>query len=141
MNLLLDTQALLWFVLDDSRLSESARESIIAANEMVFVSPASLWEIAIKISLGKYALPLPFAAFWDDQLLTNDFTLLPISVEHTARVADLPYHHRDPFDRLSSPSHWRKRSQSLAAMSCLPIMASSGFGKKRWVIGDRPSAF
>lgn len=100
MNLLLDTQALLWFVLDDSRLSESARESIIAGNGMVFVSPASLWEIAIKISLGKYALPLPFAAFWDDQLLTNDFTLLPISVEHTARVADLPYHHRDPFDRL-----------------------------------------
>jgi PIN domain nuclease of toxin-antitoxin system len=100
MNLLLDTQALLWFVLDDSRLSERARESIIVADGMVFISPASLWEIAIKISLGKYELPMPFAAFWDDQLLTNDFTLLPISVAHTARVADLPYHHRDPFDRL-----------------------------------------
>jgi PIN domain nuclease of toxin-antitoxin system len=99
MNLLLDTQALLWFVLDDSRLSATARESIVAA-EMVLVSPASLWEIAIKISLGKYALPIPFAAFWEQQLLINDFTLLPISVAHTARVADLPYHHRDPFDRL-----------------------------------------
>lgn len=100
MNLLLDTQALLWFVLDDSRLSDKARQSIIAPDTLVFVSPVSLWEIAIKISLGKYALPLPFATFWDDQLLTNDFVLLPISGAHTARVADLPYHHRDPFDRL-----------------------------------------
>ncbi|MBE2200347.1 MAG: type II toxin-antitoxin system VapC family toxin [Anaerolinea sp.] len=98
MNLLLDTQALLWFVLDDSRLSETARESIVAADARVFVSPASLWEIAIKTSLGKYTLPMPFATFWDDQLLTNDFALLPISVSHTARITDLPYHHRDPFD-------------------------------------------
>ncbi|MBX3059396.1 MAG: type II toxin-antitoxin system VapC family toxin [Anaerolineae bacterium] len=100
MTLLLDTQALLWFVLDDSRLSKKAQESIAATDALVFVSPASLWEIAIKISLGKYALPLSFATFWDDQLRTNDFVLLPISVAHTARVADLPYHHRDPFDRL-----------------------------------------
>lgn len=100
MNLLLDTQALLWFVLDDPRLSKKAQESIIASDAIVFVSPATLWEIAIKISLGKYALPTPFAAFWDEQLLANDFILLPISVAHTARVADLPYHHRDPFDRL-----------------------------------------
>lgn len=100
MNLLLDTQTLLWFVLDDPRLSEKARKSIVAIDTVVFVSPASLWEIAIKISLGKYALPAPFATFWYDQLLTNDFVLLPISVSHTARVADLPFHHRDPFDRL-----------------------------------------
>ena len=100
MNLLLDTQALLWFVLDDPRLSGRARESIVATDGLIFVSPASLWEIAIKISLGKYALPAPFAAFWDDQLLTNNFTLLPISMSHTARVVDLPFHHRDPFDRL-----------------------------------------
>lgn len=100
MSLLLDTQALLWFILDDPRLSGPARESIATADGIVFVSPASLWEVAIKLSLGKYALPIPFAEFWDEQLLTNDFTLLPISVAHTARVADLPYHHRDPFDRL-----------------------------------------
>ncbi|MBK9093694.1 MAG: type II toxin-antitoxin system VapC family toxin [Anaerolineae bacterium] len=100
MNLLLDTQALLWFVLDDPRLSGRARESIVATDGLIFVSPASLWEIAIKISLGKYALPAPFAAFWDDQLLTNNFTLLSISMSHTARVVDLPFHHRDPFDRL-----------------------------------------
>ncbi len=115
MNLLLDTQALLWFVLDDSRLSETARESIVAADGIVYVSPASLWEVAIKISLGKYVLPMPFAAFWDDQLLANDFTLLPISVAHTARVAELPYHHRDPFDRLII-------AQSLVEM--IPVVSS-----------------
>lgn len=100
MNILLDTQALLWFVLDDPRLSRMAQASISAADTTVFVSPASLWEIAIRISLGKYALPAPFAVFWDEQLRANDFEILPISVSHTASVADLPFHHRDPFDRL-----------------------------------------
>lgn len=100
MNLLLDTQALLWFLLDDSRLSEKALANMVDTDGLIFVSPASLWEIAIKIRLGKYALPIPFATFWDEQLLTNDFTLLPISVAHTARVINLPFHHRDPFDRL-----------------------------------------
>jgi PIN domain nuclease of toxin-antitoxin system len=100
MKLLLDTQALLWFILDDSRLSKKAQESIVATDTMIYISPASLWEIAIKISIGKYALPAPFAAFWNKQFQTNDFTLLPITVLHTARVVDLPFHHRDPFDRL-----------------------------------------
>lgn len=100
MTLLLDTQALLWFLLDDPRLSVMARESIIAKDRLIFVSPASLWEIAIKISLGKYALPAPFTAFWDNQLRINEFTLLPVSVSHAARIANLPFHHRDPFDRL-----------------------------------------
>ncbi len=100
MNLLLDTQVLLWFLLDDPRLSEKARVNIVDANSVIFVSPASLWEIAIKISIGKYALPEPFVMFWERQLLTNDFTLLPISVSQTAHVVNLPFHHRDPFDRL-----------------------------------------
>ena len=100
MSLLLDTQALLWFLLDDPRLSRKAREGIVDVDGLVFVSPASLWEIAIKIGLGKYELPMPFAAFWEEQLPANDFRLLPISVAHTAGVVGLPYHHRDPFDRL-----------------------------------------
>lgn len=100
MSLLLDTQALLWFLLDDSRLSSMARKCIVETDVSIYVSPASLWEIAIKISLGKYTLPIPFVAFWDEQLRTNDFSILPITIPHTARVADLPFHHRDPFDRL-----------------------------------------
>jgi PIN domain nuclease of toxin-antitoxin system len=100
MNLLLDTQALLWFILSDPRLSRKARDSIVDTEGIIFVSPASLWEIAIKISLGKYKLPGNFQQFWDNQLDINDFTLLPVSVAHASRVADLSYHHRDPFDRL-----------------------------------------
>lgn len=100
MNILLDTQALLWFLLNDSRLSGKALEIIIDADGLTLVSPASLWEIAIKISLGKYALPTSFESFWTEQLQINDFTVLPISVSHTARVVTLPFHHRDPFDRL-----------------------------------------
>ena len=100
MKFLLDTQALLWFLLDDHRLSGKAREKISGLDALIFISPASLWEIAIKISLGKYSLPAPFEAFWDEQFLTNDFALLPISVSHAARVVNLPFHHRDPFDRL-----------------------------------------
>ncbi|MFH1021385.1 MAG: type II toxin-antitoxin system VapC family toxin [Pseudomonadota bacterium] len=91
---------MLWFILDDPRLSGKAQASIVASEVAIFVSPASIWEIAIKISLGKYALPAPFATFWGEQLQTNDFSLLPISVSHAARVVDLPFHHRDPFDRL-----------------------------------------
>ena len=100
MNLFLDTQALLWFLLDDPRLSPKARETIITTKDTLFVSPASLWEIAIKISLNKYALPVPFVEFWEEQFRINDFTLLPISISHAARITNLPFHHRDPFDRL-----------------------------------------
>lgn len=99
MNLLLDTQSLLWFVLEDTRLSKIARENIVSAS-MALVSPASYWEIAIKISLGKYALPMPFEEFWEEQMTVNGFTILPIAVAHAAKVVHLPFHHRDPFDRL-----------------------------------------
>jgi len=115
MNLLLDTQALLWFVLDDPRLSRKAVDNIAAAERVIFVSPASLWEIAIKISLGKYKLPEDFEQFWDKQLNLNDFKLLPVSIAHTSFVVDLPYHHRDPFDRLII-------AQSLVEM--VPVVSS-----------------
>jgi PIN domain nuclease of toxin-antitoxin system len=88
---LLDTQSLLWFLLDDIRLSIKAKNSIIDKDASIFVSPASFWEIAIKISLGKYTLPTPYKEFWDDQLRINNFSLLPISIYHTARVVDLPF--------------------------------------------------
>ncbi len=87
-------------LLDDPRLSENARVNIVGTDGLIFVSPASLWEIAIKISIGKYALPEPFALFWERQLQMNDFTILPISLSQTAKVVNLPFHHRDPFDRL-----------------------------------------
>lgn len=100
MRLLLDTHALLWFVLDDPRLSRGGREAIGDSANSVLVSPASLWEIAIKVSLGKYTLPTEYGRFMEQQLAENEFELLPIEVAHTALLANMPFHHRDPFDRL-----------------------------------------
>lgn len=100
MKLLLDTHALLWFLLDDAALSDNAKKHIAVADNEIFVSPASYWEIAIKIALGKYRLPESLEIFMTRELVDNDFSILPISIRHTARIIDLPFHHRDPFDRL-----------------------------------------
>lgn len=100
MRLLLDTHAFLWFVLNDPSLSLKAREFIADGDNEVFVSPASYWELAIKISLGKYSLSEEFDGFFASQLAQNDFTILPIQVRHVAALSRLPFHHRDPFDRM-----------------------------------------
>jgi PIN domain nuclease of toxin-antitoxin system len=100
MRLLLDTHAFLWFVLNDPRLSPNARTAIGDPGNDVFLSPASYWEVAIKVSLGKYSLPGLFQDFMERQITVNDFEVLPITVKHASVVAALPFHHRDPFDRL-----------------------------------------
>ena len=100
MRLLLDTHAFLWFVLNDPSLSATARALVSDPQNDVLISPATCWEIAIKVSIGKYQLAGPFADFMDDQIALNDLTMLPITVRHTAVVASLPFHHKDPFDRL-----------------------------------------
>lgn len=100
MRLLLDTHAFLWFILDDSRLSTAARNLIEDPANAVEISPASYWEIAIKIRLNKYSLPLPFQPFIETQIAANNFTILPIEPRHTSLLTTMPLHHRDPFDRL-----------------------------------------
>ena len=100
MRFLLDTHTFLWAVLDDPRLSDKVRALMLNADNELLVSPASYWEIAIKISLGKYTLDDDFEAFMERQTVYSEFTLLPISLKHAAVVASLPFHHRDPFDRL-----------------------------------------
>jgi PIN domain nuclease of toxin-antitoxin system len=100
MNILLDTHAFLWFVNDDPSLNESAKRLIEDESSQPFLSAASLWEIAIKISLGKLNLKQPYEVFIPQQLAFNGIGILNITMEHTAAVANLPFHHRDPFDRL-----------------------------------------
>jgi PIN domain nuclease of toxin-antitoxin system len=99
-NVLLDTHAWLWFVLGDSQLSASARSCILDTANVKYVSSASYWEVSIKISLGKYALTTPYKRFMRQAITGNGFRFLHISPRHTERVSVLPYHHRDPFDRL-----------------------------------------
>ncbi|MBC8114810.1 MAG: type II toxin-antitoxin system VapC family toxin [Candidatus Saccharimonas sp.] len=100
MRLLLDTHAFLWFLLDDPGLSETARNLIVDPGNDIEISPASYWEIAIKIGLGKYSLPEPYDTFMERELAENDFRILPILPRHTSVLTTLPLHHRDPFDRL-----------------------------------------
>ena len=100
MRLLLDTHAFLWFILDDSQVSTTAKQLIANPDNIIEVSPASYWQIAIKISLGKYALPEPFAPFMEREIELNDFHVLPIEPRHTAILPTLPFHHRALFDRL-----------------------------------------
>lgn len=100
MKKLLDTHAFLWFVLGDSRLGAAASFALVNPDNTLFLSPASYWEIAIKLSLGKYVLKGDFEPFMEQQISENDLRVLPISIRHASLVATLPFHHRDPFDRM-----------------------------------------
>jgi PIN domain nuclease of toxin-antitoxin system len=99
-NLLLDTHAFLWFVLDDPALSATAKAHITGPANAKFISPASYWEIAIKMSMGKYSLTVPHDVFFETAITNNGFRVLHIEPHHTAQVVVLPFHHKDPFDRL-----------------------------------------
>ncbi len=95
MRLLLDTHAFLWFVLNDSRLSANARTLIADPANEIEISPASYWEIASKISTGKYSLTEPLEVFIEREVRTNQFHILPIEPRHAAPLTGLPFHHRD----------------------------------------------
>ena len=100
MKLLLDTHAVLWFLGGSDRLSEPARHAIEdLANTRLF-SAAGAWEAAIKVSLGKPSLSAPFEQLIPRQLDANAIELLPIEPRHMVAVMSLPFHHRDPFDRM-----------------------------------------
>jgi PIN domain nuclease of toxin-antitoxin system len=99
MNLLLDTHSFIWFVENDSRLPENIKKEIEKPNNNIFVSIASLWEITIKISIGK----LTTKAVIDkiiEQVADNGFEIVPILPEHLLTLSKLDFFHRDPFDRL-----------------------------------------
>ena len=100
MKILLDTHTFLWFVLGDSQLSAAARAEIESSATHKLISPATYWEIAIKISVGKYTVPIPFADFIEKSIDDNGMEILPIEPRHAAALMALPFHHRDPFDRL-----------------------------------------
>ncbi|MFH1737753.1 MAG: type II toxin-antitoxin system VapC family toxin [bacterium] len=100
MRLLIDTHALLWFIWDHTKLSTKARDLMADGNNDLLLSTATLWEIAIKISLGKLTLAEPYEIFMDSAVDAYDLSLLPITVKHASVLTDLPFHHRDPFDRL-----------------------------------------
>jgi len=100
MKYLLDTHSLIWFIGGDAQLSTHARQLIDEEENELFISVASLWEMAIKFSIGKLDLGQPFEALFPKHLENNSIEILGITVEHLKAVCNLPFHHRDPFDRL-----------------------------------------
>ena len=99
MDLLLDTHTLIWFLNGDDKLSEKAKIAIEDINNAKIISIASIWEIAIKISLDKFRFPKGFKHFFD-MVEENGFEILPITFEHAMVLSTLEFIHRDPFDRL-----------------------------------------
>lgn len=97
MRLLIDTHVVLWCLGDDPRLRAEARDLIRDPDNSVFVSAASVWEIAIKRAIGRLDVDI---AKLSDALEAMDFAALAVTHQHALGVADLPAHHNDPFDRM-----------------------------------------
>ena len=96
---LLDTHALIWFLEGDTQLSETAKSIILDTNNQLSISLASLWEMAIKMSIGKLTLTQSIEQIV--QRLPLEFiNILPIEVPHVLAIQNLHFHHKDPFDRI-----------------------------------------
>ena len=97
-RVLLDTNAFLYFINNDSALGKTAK-NLLESEVDLLISSASLWEIAIKFSIGKLTLPDSFANFIPSQIQQNDIEILPVTLPYLEKVSTLPFHHKDPFDR------------------------------------------
>ncbi len=102
MKFLLDTHTFLWLIneLYSFKLSETVKKLFLNPENQFYLSIASVWEIAIKVSLGKLDIVQPIDPFISEQLQKNGIHLFNIRFQHAIKVAELPFHHRDPFDRL-----------------------------------------
>lgn len=100
MRLLVDTQALLWWLRDERRLSSRARRAIAQVEHVRFFSVAAAWELTIKCSTGKLKLAVPVGRLLAEHLPVNHTEILGVTLNDLVRLESLPWHHRDPFDRL-----------------------------------------
>jgi len=96
LKFLLDTHTLVWWLANDATLSQTARKIIANPDNLIFISAASVWEIAIKKQIGKLNVPDNLEA----QIEQEDFQAIPINISHAAYIEKLPLHHKDPFDRI-----------------------------------------
>ena len=100
MKLLLDTHTLLWLVEDDPQLSQTALDLLVDPGNELLLSPATYWELAIKISIRKYQLTDPLADYMAEAVQLYGLSILSIDVKHAEAIVTLPHHHKDPFDRM-----------------------------------------
>ncbi len=99
MNVIVDTHAIIWYITDDTQLPSASKRVIDDRENACFVSIASLWEIGVKYSLGKLELRAELGKIFQ-LIFDSGYLLLPITPEHIITNSSLPFHHRDPFDRL-----------------------------------------
>jgi PIN domain nuclease of toxin-antitoxin system len=111
---LLDTHAAIWFFMGDDKLSGTARRIIEDLSNSVYVSVVSAWELAIKISIGKLRFPGNTTGF-TRMAQDNNIILLPIETAHLAVLEGLPFHHRDPFDRLIAATAFAEKMKLITA--------------------------
>jgi PIN domain nuclease of toxin-antitoxin system len=100
MRILLDTHVFLWLRNDPKQISDRVLTAYYDINNDIFLSIASIWEMQIKYQLGKLELKLPLSELIEEQVLNNGLQILPIETDHIFALADLPFHHKDPFDRI-----------------------------------------
>lgn len=100
MRLLLDTHALVWWLTNDRKLSATARAAIEEPDVVIYVSAASAWEVATKVRLGKWPEAATLPGVFGAILVSNDFTPLPVTIQHALRAGSLRVAHGDPFDRI-----------------------------------------
>ena len=100
MKVLVDTHCWLWFLMTPERLCAAAIDALADGANEVYVSAAVAWEIVIKHGLGKLSLPLPATEYVSERLTAVGHRPLAITIEHALALADLPPHHKDPFDRI-----------------------------------------
>ena len=117
MKLLLDTQCWLWWFANPERLNTEAIELIGEEKNQLYLSVASIWEIAIKVSLGKLNLPEPPSEYVPSRMMMLGTTSVDIKGIHAIGAASLPYHHRDPFDRMLIAQSQIEQMQILTADS------------------------
>ncbi len=100
MKLLLDTHCWLWWLSEPQKLTSSMQQAITDTNNELFVSVASIWEIAIKVAIDKLTIPQPLRQLVAEQLPLDGVNILDIRMIHVLKIEELPLHHQDPFDRI-----------------------------------------
>ena len=100
MNYLLDAHSILWYTLNDDRLPVQQYRNIENSSNQIFISYVSIWEIGIKNSIGKLKIEKSFESFVKEKLEPYNFIFLSIQLSHVIEATSLPFHHRDPFDRM-----------------------------------------
>ncbi|HEX9997707.1 MAG TPA: type II toxin-antitoxin system VapC family toxin [Abditibacterium sp.] len=118
MRILVDTHIFIWWNDELSLLSKSARNLLEDSNNQLVISAATLWEMQIKLAIGKLPLRLPLAEMVREQQEQNGFQILPITLPHVLALENLPFHHKDPFDRLLIA---QAQAENLPILSADPV--------------------